>query len=499
VFPVIAVLVSLTAAALFAVSNVIEQRSTKQVPERGALSPRLLVDLARQRRWLAAIAVQIAGNVLQVVALHFGELALVQPLLVFNLLFTVVIAVLARHRPPDRIILAGVICCAAGVACFLGVARPHAGHGTVSASAAVPLAAALGAVLASCLVAARWGPRQVRALWLAAGCGADFGVTAFLLKLVPDTLPQGFSDPVRQWPLYLVVITGPVGFLLNQSAFQAGVLISPVLAIITTLDPLVSIGIARVWLDESFAGTPTDLAIEALSLAAMTGGIVALAHRAPHIARELAADHAEPSPPGARGTARAGEPRPVRKNKIFLFRTDGGARARHTSRAEGGQVRVVGVEVGGDVGASAPARPHEGDREHRGQRRHDQVAAREHDQASPVQVGHQARGRSARPGVGREQLARRQHQDHADHGVHRHRAEQQQVPAERRQPPPDRLGAHDRQEVQVADQEVQGVLGVVNGGILQHQVHQRGQVRGGDHRRVQADGDRRMRERGDRP
>jgi hypothetical protein len=83
-----------------------------------------------------------------------------------------------------------------------------------------------------------------------------------------------------------VVIVGPLGFLLNQSAFQAGVLIAPVLAINTALDPLVSIGIARVWLDESFASSPADLAVEALALTVMTGGIVALAHRAPQVARK---------------------------------------------------------------------------------------------------------------------------------------------------------------------------------------------------------------------
>jgi hypothetical protein len=132
---------------------------------------------------------------------------------------------------------------------------------------------------------ARWGPRRYRSLWLATACGADFGVTAFLLKVVPDTLPQGFGDPLRQWPLYLLVIAGALGFILNQNAFQAGALIAPVLAIITALDPLVSIGIARVWLHESFGSSPSELAAEALSLTVMTGGIAALAHRAPQAAR----------------------------------------------------------------------------------------------------------------------------------------------------------------------------------------------------------------------
>src|SRR5438045_2439471 len=125
-FPVIAIVLALTAALLFGLSSVGEQRSTKLVPDRGSFSPLLLADLARQPRWLAAIGVQIAGNVLQIVALHFGALALVQPLLVCNLLFAVTIALATRrrHHRPDRVMLAGVLCAAAGIAGFLAVSRP---------------------------------------------------------------------------------------------------------------------------------------------------------------------------------------------------------------------------------------------------------------------------------------------------------------------------------------------------------------------------------------
>lgn len=281
------VLLALAATILFGCSSVMEQRSTKRVPERGVLSPRLLVDLARRPLWLAAIAVNVAGNLLQVVALHFGALAVVQPILVCNLLVAVLITVLTLHHPPDWTMLAGIVCCAAGVAGFLAVAQPSGGRTTVTLTAAVPLAVALAAILGTCLAAARWGPRQIRPVWLALACGVDFGATAFLLKLVPSTLPEGFSDPIRQWPLYMLVIIGPAGFLLNQNAFQAGRLISPVLAIITTVDPLVSIGLAIVLMKEEVTSTPAAVLLEVTSLAVMTGGIVALAHRAPHVALEL--------------------------------------------------------------------------------------------------------------------------------------------------------------------------------------------------------------------
>jgi drug/metabolite transporter (DMT)-like permease len=282
-FPVTAVLVTLAAAVMFGLSDVAEQRSTHEVPERRALSPRLLLDLAKRPLWLGAIVVNVVGNVLQIVALHLGPLALVQPILVCDLIFASAFAAALAHRRPDRVMTTGVLCCAAGVAGFLAIARPSGGHQTVSFAAVLPLALVFAAVVAGCLVAAYRGPRQIRPLWLALACGIDFGVNAFLLKLVPNTLPLGFSDPLQQWPLYAAVIVGPAGFLLSQNAFQAGTMIAPVLAIITAVDPLVSIGVAHAWLGEMITTTPLALAGEVTSLIVMTGGIYLLAHRAPQV------------------------------------------------------------------------------------------------------------------------------------------------------------------------------------------------------------------------
>ena len=91
-YAVIALCLGLAAAAMFGAASVLEERSTKQVPERAALSPR------RRPLFLASIAVNVAGAGLQVLALHFGSLTLVQPLLVLSLLFAVVIAAMVIRR-----------------------------------------------------------------------------------------------------------------------------------------------------------------------------------------------------------------------------------------------------------------------------------------------------------------------------------------------------------------------------------------------------------------
>ena len=100
----------------------------------------------------------------------------------------------------------------------------------------------------------------------------------------------GFADPARQWPLFLMAVVTPVGFLLNQNAFQAGTLIAPVLAVITTADPLVSMAAGAAVLHEKIAVTPLALAAEGCALAVMIVGIVALAHRAPQAAAQRRAE-----------------------------------------------------------------------------------------------------------------------------------------------------------------------------------------------------------------
>ena len=290
VFLLVAVTAALATAFFYGVSAVLEQRSVHQVAERGVFAPRLLLDLARRPLWLASIVATVIGAALQALALHFGPLALVQPILVLDLLFAVLIASALQRRAPDRVMFAGVVCCTAGVAVFLAVSQPTAGAETVvSLPAVLPLAILLGVVLAICLPWAKFGPRTARPLVLGLACGVCNGVAAFLLKLVTFSLAQGFSEPLEQWPLYALAIVGPVGFLLNQEAFQSGTLIAPALAVITTVTSLVSIGIGYLWLNENVASGPADVVTEVASLAAMTAGIAMLAHRAPAVARERAA------------------------------------------------------------------------------------------------------------------------------------------------------------------------------------------------------------------
>jgi hypothetical protein len=291
-----AVATALAAALVFGISSVADQRSTKRVKTEQALSPAILLDLVRQPLWLIAVAANVAGFALQVTALSFGSLAVVQPLLVFDLVFAVLIARSvgwdATRLPPgtkrwDPVLFAGVGAATAGVAGFLAIGQPSAGHANVGFGALPPLAIGLVVAVGGCLAVAGRSP-SLRPIALALACGVCYGVAAFSVKLVTSEFG---SEPTRvftDWPIYVLAVTGPAGFVLNQNAFQQGRFLAPVQAVITTADPVISIALGILWLGARLRGSPAQTAGEVISLLLMTAGIVITARHAPQVAAPAA-------------------------------------------------------------------------------------------------------------------------------------------------------------------------------------------------------------------
>src|SRR6202051_2889296 len=98
-----AVMLALAASFCTATSSVCQRLGAATAPGGERLSPRLLLYVVRQPIWLAGIASMILGFVFQVAALHFGDLALVQPILATELLFVFAyMAVIGTHRVQGR-------------------------------------------------------------------------------------------------------------------------------------------------------------------------------------------------------------------------------------------------------------------------------------------------------------------------------------------------------------------------------------------------------------
>jgi drug/metabolite transporter (DMT)-like permease len=278
----VAVPAAVAGAASFGLASAAQHRATKQVSITGTLDPRLLLDLIRRPVWVLGVGTVIVGLSLQLVALAFGPLVLVQPLLVTGVLFGAVFsALLTRHRV-DRLVVLGSLGCVAGLSAFLLLAHPS-GPSTQNPDygrALVVLAITLGVLVLGCLAVAARFSGAVHVAALAAATGLLYGITAGLMKVVTGQFraggfPEAFGHPV----LYVVCALGPMGFLLSQNTFQKGTLIAPALAIITIVDPLVGVVIGVSWLGERVNSSPVVLTGQVISAAVLIGSVALLTHR----------------------------------------------------------------------------------------------------------------------------------------------------------------------------------------------------------------------------
>ena len=216
---------------------------------------------------MGGIVGDVVGLSLQLVALHLGALAVVQPLLVSGLLFALILRQRTRRYTSHREIGWAVLVtlCLAGFLLLAGTA-----HQPVSNEPAdrIP-AAVIGVLLAiGCvLLGRRQSPGSRSAALLGVAVGTIYAATAALLKALTGIALHGPVALVTSWQLYPVAVAGASGLLLNQLAFQAGPLAASLPAI-STVDPLLSIALGVIIYDEQIRHGPTaGVGLAALFLA----------------------------------------------------------------------------------------------------------------------------------------------------------------------------------------------------------------------------------------
>jgi drug/metabolite transporter (DMT)-like permease len=232
----------------------------------------------------------VVGLSLQIVALAYGPLVLVQPLLVTGVLFGAVFSAVLARRRVDYLIVLGSLGSVAGLSVFLVLARPSGGSAQLEQEgwALLPLALVLGLAVIICLLVAARFSGAVAVAALAGATGVLYGVTAGLMKVVTSQFRAGgLVEPFGHPVLYVVCVLGPLGFLLSQNTFQQGTLIAPALAIITIVDPLVGVAIGVSWLGEQVNTSPAALAGELISVLVLIGSVGLLAHRGTQLRREM--------------------------------------------------------------------------------------------------------------------------------------------------------------------------------------------------------------------
>jgi drug/metabolite transporter (DMT)-like permease len=268
---ILAVGLSLGAGGCFAAAAALQHQVASAEPSARAGDPRLLLALVKRRTWLLGGAADLAGLILQTLALRQGALSLVQPLLLSGLILAVPFQAWLERRRPIRNELRGVILAALGLAAFLLAAAPSPGTGDPSTRAWLEVAALAAPVVAVCAAAAGRSVGARRAAWLGVLTGLLYGLSGALLKACADRLTHP-SGLLLSWLPYVLVLLGGLGMVLNQNAFQGPQLATPLTAL-TLTEPLVAVLIGAGAFSEHLHLDPIRWAVLVVAAVAMLAGV----------------------------------------------------------------------------------------------------------------------------------------------------------------------------------------------------------------------------------
>lgn len=244
----IVVFLGLLAAFLFAASASIQQRAAHQnsrpysAPERSQRLAIVILPLLQLARrlvrsplWLAGWTTNLVGFLILAAALHLGSVALVQPLLVAQLLFALPLAAAWNRRRVTRWDWLAASAVSGGLAVFLAVrgiapldADPDRWRAFLAGLSAVGLVCLL-------VAAAAGQPPFTHAMLIATAAGVCFAMSAVLIKLTAaDLVERGVAATAIDWPGYALLASTLTGLLLEQGAFATGSLPTAVAAMTIT-------------------------------------------------------------------------------------------------------------------------------------------------------------------------------------------------------------------------------------------------------------------------
>ncbi|AEX75725.1 DMT family transporter [Corynebacterium diphtheriae bv. mitis] len=238
-----------------------------------------LLEAVTRFRWWVGSLTALLGYALQVVALGFGTLLVVQPILVLSLMFTLPLSARYDGRRPSRDEMgwAGALTVAVAILVVLG--KPAAGDPQPPMDRWL-LALGIGAVI----LLALWFisgslALNTRALVLGAITGGVYGYVAVLSKATVDIMTHGgITTLVFSWQGYSLLFGAILGTVIQQYAFNAGPLKNSLPAM-TIVEPIVAFALGYAVLGEQFQVYGLNWAFMAAALVTMVVSTFALSWR----------------------------------------------------------------------------------------------------------------------------------------------------------------------------------------------------------------------------
>jgi hypothetical protein len=269
------VFAAMTAAFLYALSNVYQQSEAEQIEDDESMRLGLLGKLARRPRWWIGMSSDVGGYVFEAISLGIGSLILVEPILAMSLPFSLLLSRFLQHRTIDRSGWISALLLAVGVASFLYEVAPNGGEQTAPIHDWLTAILPVLLVIAVCIALAKSAATPARrAMYLGIAAGAAFGISAVLTKAFVHYLGQGVFAWVPHWEPYALAVASIGGLVCSQSAFQTGALPAAVGAE-QVMQPTIGVILGAVLLHEELSASGRlDYIVVVLAIIAMAYGVL---------------------------------------------------------------------------------------------------------------------------------------------------------------------------------------------------------------------------------
>jgi drug/metabolite transporter (DMT)-like permease len=276
----ITIVFALAAAFANAVNIMTQHSASLTAPERQG-GWRLALYLMRHPLWWLGSAAAVGGFAFYAFALHDGQLAVVQPLLIAELVFTLVMRRVLIRQHVVGAAWASAVAIGVALAVFLVAADPHGGRSTADPREWVSTVVVVGGSVALAVVLTWRGSPLRKAALFGTAAALTWALCATFTKATTDTLASfGVFGMFVHWPVYALALCGVAGVVTQQTALHVGPL-SVSQPLIVVVDPIASI-LLSVWLfDEQFTHDPVRLFIAALAFAVMATAVVVLSRTTP--------------------------------------------------------------------------------------------------------------------------------------------------------------------------------------------------------------------------
>jgi drug/metabolite transporter (DMT)-like permease len=271
----LSVLFALVTSLCNGTASVLQRLAAADAPADKALHLSLFSYLIRRKVWLAGIGMVMLAAVAQAVALATGPVALVQPIFIIELPFTLLVASKVNRRPLSAVTWGAVALVTVSLGIGLATAAPSGGTTHASAKVWITALIVTGAfefVVIGVGVRAR-GNARAAALGLAAACG--YALTATLLKSAVSDLDRGIGPFFTSWQLYATAAAGVGALFLLQNGLQAGRLVA-VQPPLTLGDALISACYGVTIYNESVRTGGWLLVVQILAVLAIAVGCIQL-------------------------------------------------------------------------------------------------------------------------------------------------------------------------------------------------------------------------------